>query len=259
MSLRVETSGAGPDLVLLHGWGLGAGAWDCVLPALAERFRVHRVSLPGYDGTPDDGGDFRQIATAIAATIPAGAMLCGWSLGGMLGIAAAATNRNAGPARLVLVGTTMRFVQDGEWTAAQTPASHDAFSAAVAADPATALRRFVMLFNQGDQRVRDVVRTLTRSLPGVPASTPVLLRGLDWLRDADLRSLLPKLTLPTLVLHGECDPLMPLAAGECLATTLPNARLEVYAGCAHAPFVSDPARFVARLAEFCETSSNVPA
>ena len=64
MSLRVETSGAGPDLVLLHGWGLGAGAWDCVLPALAERFRVHRVSLPGYDGTPDDGGDFRRIGLA---------------------------------------------------------------------------------------------------------------------------------------------------------------------------------------------------
>ena len=259
MRLRVETGGAGPDLVLLHGWGLGAAAWECVLPALAERFRVHRVSLPGYDGSADDGGDFRQTASAIAQVIPAGATLCGWSLGGMLAMAAAALDSNSAPSRLVLVGTTMRFVQDGDWTAAQTPASHDTFASAVAADPAAALRRFVMLFNQGDLRARDVVRTLTRSLPSEPASTPVLLRGLDWLRDTDLRSRLQRLVLPTLVLHGECDPLMPLAAGERLAEELADARLEIFAGCAHAPFASDPARFVARLAAFCGISSNVPA
>src|SRR5664279_3287101 len=37
-----------PDLVLLHGWGLGSAVWQAALPALARRFRVHPFSLPGY-------------------------------------------------------------------------------------------------------------------------------------------------------------------------------------------------------------------
>jgi hypothetical protein len=48
MSLHVDRSGTGPDLVLLHGWGLHSGAWTEVLPALAARARVHAIDLPGH-------------------------------------------------------------------------------------------------------------------------------------------------------------------------------------------------------------------
>lgn len=42
---RAETK---PDLVLIHGWGLGNLAWSAVLPALMQRFSVHLLDLPGY-------------------------------------------------------------------------------------------------------------------------------------------------------------------------------------------------------------------
>ena len=42
------TVGAGPPLVLLHGWGLHAGFFSPLLPALARRYRVHAVDLPGH-------------------------------------------------------------------------------------------------------------------------------------------------------------------------------------------------------------------
>src|SRR5690606_2848134 len=48
MSAFVETHGAGPDLVLVHGWGLHGGLFGPLVPLLAERRRVHVVDLPGH-------------------------------------------------------------------------------------------------------------------------------------------------------------------------------------------------------------------
>lgn len=252
MSLHIVGSGNpdDPDLALLHGWGLGAGVWNEAAERLGERFRVHRVSLPGYDGSEDDGGDFASTAAALAAALPAGTTLCGWSLGGILALAAAAA-RPGHFARLVLVGSTPKFVQAADWPCAQPPANHAVFSRAVLKAAEATLTRFVMLFNQGDDKARAVVRALAPLVAAGLPPTPVLAKGLDWLRDVDLRAEVPGINVPTLVVHGENDPLMPLDAGKWLAANLPRARLECLAGCAHAPFLADPARFVQALTAFC--------
>ena len=73
MTLRVASTGSGPDIALLHGWGLGAEVWDAVLAPLARQFRVHVLSLPGYDGyAPADDRDLDATAAAIADALPAG-------------------------------------------------------------------------------------------------------------------------------------------------------------------------------------------
>ena len=250
MSLQITSRGQGPDLALVHGWGLGAGVWNGIVDVLANDSRVHVVSLPGYAGSPDDRADFSATADALAAALPAGTCCCGWSLGGMLALAAAARHPRHF-SRLVLVGSTARFLRDDGWPAAQPPELLDTFRHAIADDARTTLTRFVMLFNQGDTKARAVARALTPLLAdGLPA-TATLLRGLGWLADADLRDLLAGLTLPTLLLHGDQDPLMPFGAAEMLAARIPRARLERFAGCAHAPFISAPERFTDLLRSFC--------
>jgi pimeloyl-[acyl-carrier protein] methyl ester esterase len=89
MSLRIVTTGSGPDVALLHGWGLGAGVWEATAALLAETCRVHVVSLAGYDDHPADDLDFSATAATLADQLPAGCTLCGWSLGGMLALSAA--------------------------------------------------------------------------------------------------------------------------------------------------------------------------
>lgn len=254
MTLSVKTSGYGPDLALLHGWGLGASVWQEVAETLAKTCRVHLVSLPGYDGSVDDGAGFSETAGRLSSSLPAGTTLCGWSMGGMLTMTAATENPDYFP-RLVLVGSTPSFVQRDGWSQAQPPSLLDGFTAAVATDTAKALSRFVMLFTQGDTAARRVVRSLTPLLDNALPTSAVLLRGLAWLRDTDLRGALPKLGQPTLIVHGECDPLMPIGAAEAMATALPRARIERLAGIAHAPFVSDPARFASLIDAFCHDSA----
>ena len=46
MKLHVETSGDGPALVLLHGWGLNSGVWNRLVSPLTEHCRLVRIDLP---------------------------------------------------------------------------------------------------------------------------------------------------------------------------------------------------------------------
>ncbi|MDQ5960712.1 MAG: pimeloyl-[acyl-carrier protein] methyl ester esterase, partial [Pseudomonadota bacterium] len=133
MSLRIVSTGSGPDVALLHGWGLGAGVWEATTARLSASCRVHTISLAGYDGQPADDLDFAGTAATLADQLPAGCTICGWSLGGILALSAAA-QRPLHVGRLILVSTTPRFVQDADWLHAQAPALLDGFRSAVTSD-----------------------------------------------------------------------------------------------------------------------------
>ena len=251
MNLTIDRCGDGPDLALIHGWGIGASAWDELLPLLTPNFRVHRIALHGYAPAAPDDADFVDTAAAIAESLPPECTLCGWSLGALLALQAALlAPRRVG--RLVLCGATPSFVDRDGWPQAQPPALLDRFDAALADDAAATLKRFIALFNQGDRQARAITRTLSKALAAeAPPDGATLARGLDWLRRVDLRAQLSAIAQPTLVIHGEADPLMPLAAAHWLAAALPDAQLEVFGGAAHAPFISDRERFARLLVDFC--------
>lgn len=247
----VQSIGSGPDLALVHGWGLGRHAWEPVLEALAQRCRVHLIDLPGYGTTPASSAGFAQTAQALVDELPAGVTLCGWSLGGMLALQAALLAPQK-IARLILVGSTPSFMQREGWLTAQPPELLDTFAAAVASDAKTTLQRFIALLNQGDAQARPITRALAgRTLAGTLPDSATLTTGLGWLRDVDLRAQIATIATPTLLIHGERDPLMPLAAAQWLKDALPHARLETFAASAHAPFLADPARFAALAGDFC--------
>ncbi|WP_300335885.1 alpha/beta fold hydrolase [Accumulibacter sp.] len=248
--------GSGPDLALIHGWGLGSRVWQPLVEALSPRHRVHLVELPGYGQAATDSGDFTATAQALLDTLPTAVTICGWSLGAMLAMRAAvlAPERLAG---LVLVGATPCFVQRSDWPTAQPAALLDSFAASVSTRPEQTLQRFAALLSQGDGAARAISRCLLAGLreSQTPASE-VLRRGLDWLRDVDLRPLLPGLGIRSLLIHGENDALNPLAAAQFLAERLPAARIEVFAGAGHAPFLADPDRFVRLLDAFCDAPAS---
>ena len=123
------------------------------------------------------------------------------------------------------------------------------FTAAIAADPEAMLPRFVGGFNRGDAKAKSVTHDLLQLADPRPSGL-VLGTGLAWLRDVDLRQAAGEVKAPTLLLNGSADPLMPLPAAQALSALIPGARLEVFADCAHAPFISQPDEFIARISTF---------
>jgi proline iminopeptidase len=74
------------------------------------------------------------------------------------------------------------------------------------------------------------------------------------LATGDRRSLLQRITAPTLVLHGADDPLVPLAAGRDTAEHIPGARLEVVDGMGHDFPPALMAQLAARIAAHCRAA-----
>lgn len=251
MSLYAERHGEGPDLVLLHGWGLHGGLFRPLVAPLARHFTLHLVDLPGHgrSAMPADGYSLRALARSVAANVPHDAAWLGWSLGGRVALQGAADDH--GISRLILVGTNPCFVQQPGWPHAMPEAELLQFAASLQNDYRQTLQRFLALQSRGSERGREELRALRGELfehgdPDVRA----LAGGLELLRGADLRPLLTTIQQPTLVLHGNRDTLAPLGAAEFTAQALQQGRLTVIDGAGHAPFISHPEASVAAIEEF---------
>ena len=240
MSLHVEVRGDGPDLVLLHGWGLHGGIWGPWLDALADVARLHVLDLPGHGRSAfsPPAADLPGMARAVFARVPSDATVLGWSLGGLLALELARRHPRHLRA-LILVASTPRFLAGPDWEHGMRPEVLDEFSTGLERDYRRTVLSFLTLQTRGDEHGNEALRGLRHRLGahGEP-DRRALVAGLEILRRSDLRDALPRIAQPALVIAGEHDRLTPPAAGRALAATLPSARFRLIERCGHAPFLS---------------------
>jgi len=252
--LHVESAGHGAPLVLLHGWALHSGMWGPLVPHLAKRFRVHAVDLPGHGrSAPLPEFTLDAVVAALEAafrreTHPL--TVLGWSLGGLVAMRWVPALR-ARVGRLALVCTSPRFVAGEDWPHAMSAPTLARFGDELHVAWKLTVQRFLGLQMHGSEHGRAALAALRHELFARGEPEPrTLAEALTVIAGADLRAELGEVRAPALVVSGGRDTLAPPAAGEWLAATLPDARFELIAGAAHAPFLSHPAAFCAALDRF---------
>ncbi|HSH28613.1 MAG TPA: alpha/beta fold hydrolase [Thiohalobacter sp.] len=246
MHLQIE--GEGPDLVLLHGWGLRLEVWDALVDSLRDRFRVIRADLPGHGRSRENKRlDAGTLVPALEAVLEPPACWVGWSLGGLLALQLCAL-RPAWFDRLGLVGCNPCFVQRPDWPG-MAPAVFAGFATSVQDAPEATLQRFLGLVARGGEQ-RQVQRRLRRMAGGAPPETEALVQGLTLLAQADARATAAALTVPVHWWLGALDALVPPEAADALAALTGPESVTAMEGAGHAPFLSHPDIFNERLSEW---------
>lgn len=252
MSISVERFGQGPDLVLLHGWGMNGAVWHGIAQQLADHYRVHLVDLPGFGNSPlNDGSDYSLpwLAEQVAGVLPERCHLLGWSLGGLVASQLALTH----PERvqsLITVASSPCFMARDEWPGI-APKVLAGFNQMLAGDFKQTIERFLAIQAMGSEHARDDIRQLRHWLAERPMPQLAALEaGLGLLADVDLRDELSALSLPWLRIYGRLDSLVPKAAIPLLDERYPHSRSLVLDKASHAPFISHPAQFIAMVREF---------
>jgi pimeloyl-[acyl-carrier protein] methyl ester esterase len=253
VTLCTQTSGSGPELVLIHGWGLHGGIWDGLVPLLEPDYRVTRVDLPGHGNSAWSGEQtLDDFVAAVLDAVPSRAGMVGWSLGGIIALRAALQAPERVSA-LTMIASTPCFMRRPGWQSAMLPALLETFVGELDQDYMRTLNRFLALQVRGSEHATEVLRDLRRSMlaraqPGLPA----LRAGLAILRDTDLRTYASALSVPTLLLAGERDTLVPLQGMRAALQLMPGARIAVIEAAGHAPFVAAPARVAQVLKRFLQ-------
>lgn len=248
------TLGTGPDVVLIHGWGMHSGVWEDVAESLLDHYRVTVVDLPGHGFSRSlrTGPGIDALCAAVMAAVPAPAAWVGWSLGGLVAQRMALTAPER-VSRLVLANSTPCFVRRPDWPHGIDWPVLRRFAEELRLDYRAALKRFIALEVHGSERATAQLHALKAMLfqHGEPAVS-ALEDGLAILGNTDLRAEWPRIACPTLLLMGQRDRLVPAEAGTALLERLPGTRLRVFERAGHAPFFSHLPDFVAELRAFLD-------
>ena len=252
-TLHIDVIGNGPPLVLLHGWAMHGGVFAPLVARLRDRYTLHVVDLPGHGLSRDCTLplSLEACAEAIGERVPV-APWCGWSLGGLVALHAAAT-RPSRVSALALVCASPRFVRGADWKYGVSAEIFRDFASGLRGDYRATLERFVALEAFGSDHAKEEIRALRDDLfaRGEP-SAHVLADGLDLLETADLRADLPGLRVPSLWLAGRRDRLVDPRAMRDAAALAPAATVHVVEHAGHAPFLTHAGDVAAHLSTFLD-------
>ncbi|HSF04051.1 MAG TPA: alpha/beta hydrolase [Solirubrobacterales bacterium] len=262
-------AGEGPLIVLIHGITSTSDVWLATMARLAERYTVVAPDLLGHGRSAKPRGDYSLGAYASGARDLLGVLgfergtVVGHSLGGGIALQFAYQFPEY-TERLALVSSgglgkeVHRLLRAGALPGSELVMPLIAPNWAVRAGAAVAefLQRFGV---QAGPDLAEAARGYA-SLADRDARAAFLhtLRGvidLEGQRVSASDRLYLAEGLPTLLIWGSDDPIIPVEHGRAAVKRIPGSRLVEFPGSGHWPQLEDPDRFVTELSEFVETTA----
>lgn len=228
-----------PGLLMVGSLGTTLAMWDPVLAGLSPERAIVRVDVRGHGRSPVPKGPYSiaELGMDAVATLDElgfrQVSICGLSIGGMIAMWLAA-NAPERIDRVVLICTSAHMPDAADAYRERARLVRASGSTESVADAVLA-RWFTAPWAQ---RHPDTVAAYRRGLVSIPAEGYA--GCCDALAALDLRSALPRIAAPTLVIAGADDRATPPAHAEAIAAAVPNARVELLDGAAHLASVQCP-------------------
>jgi len=236
--------GRGQPVVFSHGWPLNADAWDAQMLFLADKgYRViaHDRRGHGRSSQPWDGNDMDTYADDLAALLDhldiKGAMLVGHSTGGGEVAHYIGRHGTGRVAKVVLIGAVPPLMVRTESNPTGLPMDvFDGIRNGVVKDRSKFYKDLAVPFfgynRDGSKPSQGVIDSFWAQ--GMLGSIKGQYECIRQFSEVDYTEDLKKILVPTLVLHGDDDQIVPLGnSGEKSAQIVPSAKLKVYPGGSH--------------------------
>jgi pimeloyl-ACP methyl ester carboxylesterase len=269
--MRYRRAGSGEAVVFIHGLAGNSLTWRAVLPALAETHDVIAPDLLGHGESAKPMGDYSLGAFAsglrdlLAVLDVPSATIVGHSFGGGVAMQLAYQHPELCD-RLVLVGSG-GLGREVSWLLRMVTLPGFEYLMPlvfprVVADAGTQVGRLLSRVGLGSARVGEMWRSyaslagaadrkaFVRTIRGVIEPGGQTVNALDRLYLAA--------HIPTLIVWGSRDEIIPVEHAYAAHEAIPGSRLEVLDGAAHFPHAEAPERFIEVLADFLATTQAGP-
>jgi non-heme chloroperoxidase len=260
-SIFYKDWGSGGAVVFSHGWPLNADAWDPQLMFLASNgFRAvahdrrgHGRSSQPWDGnTMDDYAD--DLANVIETLDLSDVVLVGHSTGGGEVVRYLSRHGSGRVRKAVLLGAIpplmLKTAQNPDGTPLEV---FDGLRAQVFADRSQLFANLSTPFygaNRPDSNVSQGIRDQFWHM-GMQVGLKAAYDCIRQFSETDFTDELTRIDVPTLIIHGDDDQIVPIEAAAYLAAQLVNgAELKVYKGGSHGIFATHTDQFNADLLDF---------
>jgi pimeloyl-ACP methyl ester carboxylesterase len=254
----IERNPTGAETVLLvHGYGASSASYGPVLAALAERYRVLAVDLPGFGRSDRRAGDYspEALADVLSQVLDekgvARAHVIGHSWGSSVVLAFALRH----PERLAKLVVISGWIYDEQLLPFMRWARVKGLGEMLYAMfyRQNLGERLYLNFYDPQLVTQQVVDEVEKQMsqPGALAAALAAVRGMVF-REDDYK----KIGAETLVLWGREDRVARLPFGERLARELPRARLVVMPRCGHIPMWECTGETVGALRQFLDGDSS---
>lgn len=265
VELYYEDHGTGKPVVLIHGWPLSGRSWENQVPVLIEAgYRVVTYDRRGFgwSSQPWSGYDYDTFAADLDALLAHldlhEATLVGFSMGGGEVVRYIGTYGTDRISKAVLAAAVPPYL----YKSADNPdgglddATIEQFQNGVKSDRIAFLENFTHGFFAAGAKtdlISEVQRTYNRDIAAF-ASPKGTLDCITAFGRTDFRRDLAKINVPTLIIHGDSDAIVPFEiSGKRSHATIAGSQLALIKGGPHGLNATHPAEFNTALLDFLKS------
>ncbi len=244
LTIFYEVTGSGAPLILMHGWGCDHTTVASIAAAAAETHTVYSLDLPGF-GRSDEPREVwgvdeytslvEKFARKLGLERP---VLVGHSYGGRISILYASRNEVA---KVILV--------DAAGVTPQRPLS--SYTQVYSFKLSRKMWQLLLGKERANARIERM--RASKGSADYAAASPMMRRVLSKSVNQDLRSVMPLIKAPTLLVWGENDTATPMRDARIMDRLIPETGLVSFPGCGHYSFLDNPVQFAAVIKSFLKS------
>lgn len=247
--IRYLKEGSGKkNLILIHGLGASAERWEEVIPYFSKYFTVYVPDLIGFGLSDKPSIDyttefFAEFVSMFLNEINVkNVIVVGSSLGGQIAVEYASANQE-NVEKLVLVSPAGAMKQS-------TPALDAYIMAALYPDPLSAKNAFSAMTGSNKEVNQSTIDGFVHRML-LPNAKYAFMSTILGLKNApEISTKLAILEIPTLVVWGELDPVIPIKYAEYFVQKIRDCRFYQMEWCGHTPYVENPKEFSKLVLDF---------